>query len=238
MSEETFTSRKLNWVRCVMHDPLVPPWAFEIAYCIISHVNASYGRAFVSDETLADESGISVRTVRRARSLLHAAGWLNWKRTSTANVYEPLFEKVNGMLDAILIKRDERQERRKQRRTRLPKLADHRPRDGTKLAGHDRPQTAEHARPKLADIHLRGNTLERTPYSPSVGKEELIKGQGVHASCLQAPSNRPASEARPHSAVASKPSDTAFLVDQLMHSQGCSREEAATMVQSLPDGTT
>lgn len=94
---KAFTARKLDWVRCVSHDPLVPPWAFEIAYCIISHLNAGNGRACVSDETLADESGISERTVRRARKKLQAAEWLRWRRTSTANVYEPLFEKVSGI---------------------------------------------------------------------------------------------------------------------------------------------
>lgn len=36
-------------------------------------------------------------------------------------------------------------------------------------------------------------------------------------------------------AAASEPSSTDFLVEQLMHSKGCSREEAATMVKSLPD---
>jgi len=87
MTEENFTSRKLNWVGGVLHDRMVPPWAFEVAYCIISHLNAGSGRAFVSDETVSDETGISVRTVRRARCLLRNAGWLRWKRTSTANVY-------------------------------------------------------------------------------------------------------------------------------------------------------
>jgi hypothetical protein len=133
MTEENFTSRKLNWVGGVLHDRMVPPWAFEVAYCIISHLNAGNGRAFVSDETVADETGISVRTVRRARCLLRVAGWLRWRRTSTANVYEPLFGKINAMLDYILIKREERHERRNHRTAR-PKVAEHKRRDGTELA--------------------------------------------------------------------------------------------------------
>jgi hypothetical protein len=133
MTEENFTSKKLNWLRCVMHDRMVPPWAFEIAYCIISHLNARNGRAFVSDETLADLSGISGRTVRRARRLLRTAGWLRWKRTSTANVYEPLFGKISGMMDHIQVQREERQERRERRKHR-PKVAEHEPGDRTKLA--------------------------------------------------------------------------------------------------------
>lgn len=161
---KTFTSRKLDWLDCLAHDPLVAPWAFEIGHCIMSHLNAKNGRAWVSDETLADKSGSSERTVRRARSQLRAAGWITWKRTSTANVYTPLFQKVNAMLDSIISKRDERKERRERRRrttnSHRPKLADHKPRDRTKMAGHDRPELTEHDRPELADIHLRVNTLD------------------------------------------------------------------------------
>jgi hypothetical protein len=46
MSEKTaktFTVPKLNWVRCAMHDPKVPPWALEIVYCIVSHLNGKNG---------------------------------------------------------------------------------------------------------------------------------------------------------------------------------------------------
>lgn len=163
-SAKTFTSRKLDWLDCLAHDPQVAPWAFEIGYCIMSHVNAKKGCAFVSDETLADKSGMSVRTVRRARSLLRDAGWITWKRTSTANVYAPLFQKMNAMLDSIISKREARKERREMRRqttnSHRPKLADHKPRDRTQMAGHDRPELTEHDRPELADIHLRGNTLD------------------------------------------------------------------------------
>jgi Helix-turn-helix domain len=161
---KTFTSRKLDWLDCLAHDSMVAPLAFEIGYCIMSHLNAKSGRAWVSDETLADKSGNSERTVRRARTQLRAAGWITWKRTSTANVYTPQFQKVNAMLDSIISKRDERTERREKRRRKTnshrPQLADHKPRDRTQMAGHDRPELTEHDRPELADIHFRVNTLD------------------------------------------------------------------------------
>ena len=161
---KTFTSRKLDWLDCLAHDPLISALAFEIGYCIMSHMNAKNGRAWVSDETLADKSGNSERTVRRARSQLRAAGWFTWKRTSTANVYTPLFQKMNSMLDSIISKRDERKERRERRRqttnSHRPKLADHKPQDRTQMTEHDRPELTEHDRPELADIHFRGNTLD------------------------------------------------------------------------------
>jgi hypothetical protein len=40
MSEEnvkTFTVRQLHWWRCAMHDPLVPPPAFDLACCNQPH---------------------------------------------------------------------------------------------------------------------------------------------------------------------------------------------------------
>jgi hypothetical protein len=32
--------RRLHWWCCAMHDPLVLPPAFDLAYCTISHLNA------------------------------------------------------------------------------------------------------------------------------------------------------------------------------------------------------
>lgn len=46
MSEEhikTFMARQLYWLGCVMHDPLVLPLAFEIAYCAIGRLNTKKG---------------------------------------------------------------------------------------------------------------------------------------------------------------------------------------------------
>jgi hypothetical protein len=49
MSEEnvkTFTVRRRHWLRCAMHDPLVLPPAFDLAYCTISPLDAKTGRRF------------------------------------------------------------------------------------------------------------------------------------------------------------------------------------------------
>jgi hypothetical protein len=40
---ETLTVHQLHWLRCAMHDGLVLPPAFDLAYCTISHLNAKNG---------------------------------------------------------------------------------------------------------------------------------------------------------------------------------------------------
>lgn len=119
MSEETiqtFTGRKLDWLKCCAFDRRIQPWDFEVAFVISQHVNARTLSAMLSDEAIADEAGGSPRNVRRARERLRSAGWIKWRRTRTANIYEMLFEKIGGILDAITAVRDERRDRRNARR--------------------------------------------------------------------------------------------------------------------------
>jgi len=188
-----FTTRKLEWLQCVAHDPKIRPWAFEVAFCIMTHLNEGNGRSWVSDETLGDESSSPQRTVRRARVQLRDTGWLKWRRTSTANSYEPLYDKVSRTIDALVIKRDQRQERRKIRRrisnAHRPKLAEHKPPDRPKLAEQERPDMAEQDRPKLADIHVRVNTLERTRYRTSATEVEVVDGRAASPRLLHHRSN-------------------------------------------------
>jgi hypothetical protein len=120
----SFTSQKLEWLKCVMSDADVPPRTFEVAFCIVQHVNAGKGYAYVSDETIADETGSCIRDVQRARNTLRDTGWLKWKRTGEANVYTPLYHKMSAALDAILVKRDLRQERREGRRCNRTQMSD------------------------------------------------------------------------------------------------------------------
>ena len=66
----------------------------------------------VSDETLADETSMTARHVRRGRELLRERGWIERKRTKTANLYRPLSKLLNSALDLLTTRRDDRQERR------------------------------------------------------------------------------------------------------------------------------
>jgi hypothetical protein len=112
-TNQTFTSRKLDWLKCVCFDRLVQPYDFKVAFVIGQHINQKTLTACLSDETIADESGGSARNVKRSRVRLREAGYISWRRTRTANVYRLRFEKVSGIFDAIISSRDARKERRK-----------------------------------------------------------------------------------------------------------------------------
>jgi hypothetical protein len=113
---KTATSRKLDWLGALAVDPAVKAYAFKVGFAIVQHVNARSGWAMVSDETLADETSMAPRHVRRGRELLRERGWIERKRTKTANLYRPLSILLNSALDLLTTRRDHRQERRARRR--------------------------------------------------------------------------------------------------------------------------
>jgi hypothetical protein len=156
-----FTSRKLDWLKCCSFDRLLEPLDFKVGFVIIQHVNAKKGTAILSDETIADKTGGgSVRNVSRARCRLRDAGWLTWKRTRTANVYTPVFDKVSGTLDAITKSSDARRERRQERRLFAPEP---RSPDRTPVSYLNLPDQTPMSvldRTPVSDKHLRGNTLK------------------------------------------------------------------------------
>jgi hypothetical protein len=110
------TALKLDWLTCVAYDPDISPSTFEVAFAIVQHVNWKKGVAYVSDATIAEKTGICTRDVLRARKRLRDAGWLTWDRTGGANIYKPLFDKMNAVLDELTVKRDARRERFKSKR--------------------------------------------------------------------------------------------------------------------------
>jgi hypothetical protein len=137
----TFTSWKLDFLTCLAADPRIKPMVFEVAFCISQHIKASTRLAFVSDQTVREKTNISERDVYRARRRLKETGWLDWRRTSTANVYSFSDANMNGVRDALEIRRQARQDRRRYRQS-------------------VRTRESEHVRTRESDIHLRG-----TPYS-------------------------------------------------------------------------
>lgn len=159
---KTFTGQKLDWMKCVAFDTCVSPRAFEVGFCIIQHVNARTCRAFLSDETIADGTGSCLRDVGRARKQLRLAGWLTWKRTGGANLYEPLFHRINAVLDAITDKRDQRQERRQRKGMTVDwtRVSHRQRRDTTSESERDPTPKSNHDRTSASDIHLRSNTLD------------------------------------------------------------------------------
>jgi hypothetical protein len=156
--KKAFTADKFNWLDCVQNDHSLKPAALSVAYAIMKHVNAETLKAWLSDETLVDITGISRAQVQRHRESLKEAGWLTWKRTGNANHYTPLFDRVKAGLDDILAKRIQRRELRKDRRRVV---------GGTPDASPERQPDASPARQPDASparhIHLQSNTYDLTP---------------------------------------------------------------------------
>jgi hypothetical protein len=117
----SFTSRKLDLLKCLNVDPRVKSSTFKIAYCILQHVNEKTGAAFVSDQTIHDETNVCVRQIIRARQELRDLGWMRWRRSRSANTYRFNETNKNGYLDILIARRDARQDQRNNR-GRLPKL--------------------------------------------------------------------------------------------------------------------
>ena len=116
---KTATSRKLDWLSALAVDPAVKSYAFEIGFAIMQHVNFKTWKAMVSDETLADETSMTTRHIRRGRDVLRQRGWIQWTRTKTVNVYRPLDTHLNSALDLLTTRRDDRQERRERRQAEI-----------------------------------------------------------------------------------------------------------------------
>lgn len=153
----SFTSQKLDWLVCLSYDPHISPMMFEVGFAVMQHVNAKTLRAWVSDETIAEKTGVCIRDVQRARNRLRNVGWLSWKRTGKANVYEPLFDRIDSILDELTIMRDERKERQRVRRERTL-MSDQRPSEQTPLAERDQTMPSDRDTTPESDIHLSENT--------------------------------------------------------------------------------
>lgn len=111
----TFTGRKLDWLKCCSFDRRLEPYDFKVAFVIQQHLNEATETCWLSDETIADEAGGSARNTRRARKRLRELKWIDWKRTSTANIYVLCFGNINRMLDLMIKAREGRYERKKSR---------------------------------------------------------------------------------------------------------------------------
>jgi hypothetical protein len=97
------------------YDRRLKPSDFRVAFVIAQHVNETTGKAYPTEELIADRIGTTTRTVRRSITLLQEHGWLTkkQKRTydaktktwKTRNFYWLRFDNVQIVFDAITASR-------------------------------------------------------------------------------------------------------------------------------------
>lgn len=174
--QRSFTGDKLDWMVSLSADPRLDARAFEVGFQIAQHVNKTSGIAILSDDTISDKTNIPKRWVARARTDLRDAGWIDWKRTKTANIYWTRGEQIDHVTDHQIMLKDDRDARRKKRkeaRQVLPPLAYLKIRDLPPVANADLPPVADRELPQVANIHLSGNTVVETPSKNIAADEEL-----------------------------------------------------------------
>lgn len=116
-------SLKLTWLQTIMSaHPEIDHAAYRVAACIAFAINQASRYARISDQAIADKTGVSLTQVKVARNALRDHGWLVWKRTRDANLYKlVLLERnVSDIDDRQTIYRDRRNEARKATQSRFP----------------------------------------------------------------------------------------------------------------------
>jgi hypothetical protein len=112
------------------YDRRLKPSDFRIAFTIAQHANEKTGKAFPSQETIADLTGISLETVKRSVKLLHQTGWLKIRRSrgydphkktwQTRNIYWLRHDNVLAMFDMMA----DSKRKRRNRNTTLSSVTD------------------------------------------------------------------------------------------------------------------
>ncbi|MRG66116.1 hypothetical protein GH789_12605 [Rhizobium pusense] len=161
-----FTASKaeyFSWVRrdrdCRMNGT-----AKQVLSVILDCLNFDTGRCDPSHQFIADELGISVRTVERTIPRIVKANWISVRRRgiTKTNLYrfEVPKEKVTEILDYVEGLREQRAEERERRRLYgdPTKMADHRQCDPTTMRSNDPTNMADHVPTELADKHLNGTS--------------------------------------------------------------------------------
>jgi hypothetical protein len=132
-------SEKLNWVDAMMADHRLDPMDRLVGYWIAQCLNRERGTAYVSDKTLADKAGVSIRSVSDARKALRAAGWIKWRRTSKANIYTLLNEPMAAVVE-------------RQKELKAARDHDRSLRDSSPLSDLDSPTVTDLDRQTSADL--------------------------------------------------------------------------------------
>jgi hypothetical protein len=178
------TSRKLDYLDALAADPTVPPRAFEIGFAIVQRCRWEMEppQAQISDLALLDRTGSCLRDLTRHRATLRKQGWIVWRRTASANIYTPLFEKVATMMALLEQKAEVRRERgggapAKPARCRLRPAPARTPEskpDWTP-ALDDQTQESKKDRTPVAKIHLS----HLNPHLVSSPCELTVKEEGI-----------------------------------------------------------
>ncbi|MBD8555531.1 helix-turn-helix domain-containing protein [Rhizobium sp. CFBP 8762] len=153
-----------TWIR-KDRDSRMNRTAKAILLLILDCLNCDTGRCDPSHQFIADEIGISVRTVERTIPRIVASQWLFVLRRgrTTTNFYRicaPV-SKVNHILDYSTTLKERRTEEREERRYhhgRLSdptKMADHSHHEPTKMADHEPTKMAGHEPTQMAGKHMK-----------------------------------------------------------------------------------
>jgi hypothetical protein len=176
-AQRAFTGDKLDWMTALSADPRLDARAFEVGFQIAQHVNKETRLAILSDETICDKTAIPRRWIARARADLRNCGWIDWKRTKTANIYWIRDDHMGAVTDHQIMLKDCRNEKRtklKRARQVLPPVAYLKPRVLPPTAHAELPPVAHRDMPPVANIHLSDYTVVDTPSKMGPSKEELI----------------------------------------------------------------
>lgn len=175
--------------------------AKAIASYILDCLNCDTGRCDPSHQTIADELGISLRTVERTVPKIRDSGWFQVTRRgkTTSNFYSfrVSVQKVHAILDLVDDLRTIRAERREAQRllsppqSEPPLLADHSASDPTQMRSHEPTDVAAHEPTEMAGKSMKGiwegepvNELscsggrEDSPYGDTYPFEEESEHQG------------------------------------------------------------
>ncbi|MBO9168340.1 hypothetical protein [Rhizobium sp. L245/93] len=158
--------------------------AKEIASYILDCLNFDTGRCDPSQQTIADELGISLRTVERTVSKIRESGWFEVTRRgkTTSNFYRFRVSsaKVNALLDTVDGLRTLRKEKRENQKLIPPAKS-----DPTEVAGHsagDPPKMRSHEPTEVAGhdpTGMAGKYLNRTCEGEPVNKASSSEVRGV-----------------------------------------------------------
>lgn len=127
MDGTSFNAQKWNWHRYVLADHLLGPTEKVVASYLAQTTNELDGGTFRSQETIADETGIGLRTVERALAALERRGWICKEqlrgRRNNLNIltYDPrLLEPIDVLLEDLAIERKQVRARKARFLTRHP----------------------------------------------------------------------------------------------------------------------
>ncbi|MGV8952821.1 MAG: helix-turn-helix domain-containing protein [Cypionkella sp.] len=77
---QTFASFKFDMMDAMMVDHRLKPSDFKVGYALLHFMNGSNGDTYPSNETLAEVTGLSMRTILYCLENLRDTGWITWWR--------------------------------------------------------------------------------------------------------------------------------------------------------------